>query len=234
MVEGEQARPLAPSIERQSSDEDDTTHRHQTTKRHRKFIKRCACPLAFLLLLAILIIVMIFTVFRVKDPVIKMNGVTITNLNLVNNATTTTTTPAIGVNLTLPRIGVNLTLIADVSVKNSNAASFRYSNTTTSLYYRGVIVGEARGPPGRAKAWRTIRMNVTVDVITDRVLSSPNFVTDFGSGLFTVSSFSKVPGQVKILKVIKKHVIVSMNCTVTFNISLRAIQEQSCKRKVKL
>lgn len=75
-------------------------------------------------------------------------------------------------------------------------------------------------------------MNVTIDVITDRVVSSPDFATDLGSGLLTMSSFSRVPGQVKILNLIKRH--VKMNCTTTFNISTQAIKEQSCKRKVKL
>ncbi|RDX89007.1 Late embryogenesis abundant protein, partial [Mucuna pruriens] len=219
MAEREQARPLAPSIERPSSDEDDTTL-HSQTKRNRKLIKRCACPLTFLLLLAIVIIILIFTVFRVKEPVITMNGVKITKLELVNSTT--------------PQPGANMSLIADVSVKNPNAASFRYSNTTTSLYYHGMVVGEARGPPGRAKARRTIRMNVTVDVITNRIISTPNFMTDLASGLLTVSSFSRVPGQVKILNMFKRHVVVKMNCTTTFNISTQAIQHQSCKRKVKL
>ncbi|TKY45814.1 Late embryogenesis abundant protein [Spatholobus suberectus] len=149
-----------------------------------------------------------------------MNGVKITKLELVNTIT--------------PKPGANMSLIADVSVKNPNVASFRYSNTTTSLYYRGVMVGEARGPPGRAKARRTIRMNVTVDVITDRIISIPDFGTDLGSGLLTMCSFSRVPGQVKILNLFKRHVVVKMNCSTTFNISTRAIKEQSCQRKVKL
>ncbi|KAG5100870.1 hypothetical protein JHK82_045922 [Glycine max] len=219
MLETEQARPLAPSIERQSSDEDNTTP-HPQTQGHKKLIKRCACPLISLLLIAIVIIVLIFTVFRVKDPVITMNSIKITKLQLVNTMS--------------QQPGANMSLVADVSVKNPNVASFRYSNTTTSLYYHGVIVGEARGPPGRAKARRTLRMNVTIDVITARVVSSPDFVTDLGSGLLTMSSFSRVPGQVKILNLIKRHVVVKMNCTTTFNISTQAIKEQSCKRKVKL
>ncbi|XP_014515388.1 late embryogenesis abundant protein At1g64065 [Vigna radiata var. radiata] len=219
MVDREQARPLAPAIERPSSEEHDSSL-HPKTQAHKKLIKRCACPLISLLLLAILIIVLIFTVFRVKDPVITMNGVRITKLELSNTMTLQTR--------------ANMSLVADVSVKNPNVASFRYSNTTTSLYYRGVMVGEARGPPGRAKARRTIRMNVTIDVITDRVVSSPDFTTDLGSGLMTMSSFSRVPGQVKILNLFKRHVVVKMNCSTTFNISTQAIKEQSCIRKVKL
>ncbi|KAK7349475.1 hypothetical protein VNO77_06869 [Canavalia gladiata] len=219
MAEREQVRPLAPSIDRPSSDEDDTTL-HRTSPARTKFIKWWACPLAFLLLLAIIIIVLIFTVFHVKDPDIRMNGVKITKLELVNTLT--------------PKPGANMSLIADVSVKNPNVASFRYSNTTTSLFYHGIMVGEARGPPGRAKAKRTIRMNVSIDVITDRIVSNPDFRTDFVSGLLTMTSFSRVPGQVKILNLFKKHIVVKMNCTTTFNISTQGIQEQSCKRKVKI
>ncbi|KAK7389887.1 hypothetical protein VNO78_25183 [Psophocarpus tetragonolobus] len=215
MVQREQARPLAPATERPSSDEEDTTQHPQT-----QLIKRCACPLIFLLLLATVIIVLIFTIFRVKDPVITMNGVRIASLQLVNPTTL--------------QAGANMSLIADVSVKNPNVASFRYGNTTTSLHYHGVMVGEARGPPGRARARRTIRINVTVDVITNRVLSSPNFTTDFGSGLFTMTSFSIVPGKVNIFNLFKRQVVVKMNCTTTFNISTQGIKEQTCKQKVKL
>ncbi|KAK7292736.1 hypothetical protein RJT34_15588 [Clitoria ternatea] len=215
MVE-EQVRPLAPAIERPINDEGDTTQQHIQSPRN--FIKRCAYPLAFLLLLAIIvIIILILTVFRVKDPIITMDGVKITKLELVNSLTPT-----------------NMSLIAYVSVKNPNVASFKYSNTTTSLYYHGIMMGEARGPPGRAKARRTIRMNVTIEVATDRILFSPDFSTDLVSGLLTVSSFSRVPGQVNIFNLFKRHVVVSMNCTTTFNISTQAIQEQTCKRKVQL
>ncbi|XP_027337806.1 uncharacterized protein LOC113851503 [Abrus precatorius] len=219
MAEKDQVRPLAPSIDRPSSDEDDTTS-HRRTLGCRKFIKWCACPLSFLLLLAIIIIVLIFTVFHVKDPVIKMNGVKITKFGLANTLT--------------PKPGANMSMVADVSVKNPNVASFMYSNTTTSLYYHGIMVGEARGPPGRAKARRTVRMNLTINVITDRILSSPDFGSDLVSGVLTMNSFSSVPGHVKILSLFNKHVVVKMNCTTTFNISTQAIEDQSCKRKVKL
>ncbi|KAF1863391.1 hypothetical protein Lal_00031278 [Lupinus albus] len=119
-------------------------------------------------------------------------------------------------------------------VKNPNFASFRYSNTTTTLYYYGIMVGEAKGPSGRAKARHTISMNVTVELITKDMISSPNLSADLGSRLLNVTSFSRVPGQVKILKLFKKHVVVKMNCTMSFNITTQGIQEQDCKSKVKL
>ncbi|KAK6142776.1 hypothetical protein DH2020_023124 [Rehmannia glutinosa] len=169
---------------------------------------------------ATVVVILIFTVFKVKDPVIRMNDVTVERLDLISGTTT-------------PRPGSNMTLNADVSVKNPNYASFRYQNTTTTLYYRGAVIGEARGPPGRAKARRTMRMNVTVDVITDRVLNQPDLGSDINSGLITMSSYTVVGGRVKIF-VVKKHVTVRMNCSMTVNITSRAIQQQKCKRKVKL
>ncbi|XP_021807960.1 uncharacterized protein LOC110751763 [Prunus avium] len=220
MVEKEQVRPLAPAAHGQSSDADEAAL-HLKEVRQKKFINCCGCITALLLLLAVVIIILAFTVFRVKEPKIKMNKVTVTRLELINNNTT-------------PKPGSNISLTADVSVKNPNAASFRYSNTTTTLYYHGKVVGEAYGSRGQAKARRTMRMNITVDVITDRLISNPNLWADLGSGLLTMSSYSRIPGRVNMLNIIKRHVVVKMNCTMTVNISSQAIQEQKCKRKVNL
>ncbi|XP_059651329.1 uncharacterized protein LOC132298957 [Cornus florida] len=219
MVEREQARPLAPASERPSSDDDETVL-DQKALRRKKCIKCCGCIAALLLIEVVVVIILIFTVFKVKDPVIKMNGVTVDKLDLINGTT--------------PRPGSNMSLTADVSVKNPNVASFKYSNTTTTLYYRGTMIGEARGPPGQAKARRTMRMNVTVDIITDSLVTNPSLSSDYKSGLLTMTSFTRVGGRVTIMKIIKKHVIVKMNCSMTINITSQSIQEQKCKRKVKL
>ncbi|PPD83435.1 hypothetical protein GOBAR_DD19613 [Gossypium barbadense] len=77
-------------------------------------------------------------------------------------------------------------------------------------------------------------MNITVDIITDRVLASPNLTADLTSGTLTMISYSRIGGRVNMLNIIKKHVTVMMNCTVTVNITSQAIQEQKCKHKVDL
>lgn len=219
MVEKEQIRPLALATDRPSSDDDETALLAQKIRRKR-CIKCCGFIAAIILIEVVVVVILIFTVFRVKDPIIKMNGVTVTRLEVANN--------------TAPQPGANMSLTADVSVKNPNVAAFKYSNTTTTLFYHGTVIGEARGPPGQAKPRRTMRMNITVDIITDRLLSSPNLQADVSSGLLNMSSYSRIPGRVKILKIIKRHVVVKMNCTLTVNISSQAIQEQKCKRKVSL
>lgn len=95
-----------------------------------------------------------------------------------------------------------------------------------------MVIGEARGPGGRAKARRTTKMNVTVDVITARFLGDPNLQSDLSSGLIPIASYTRVGGRVKMLTFIKRHITVKMNCSMMVNITSQAIQEQKCKRKV--
>ncbi|GMI98431.1 hypothetical protein like AT2G46150 [Hibiscus trionum] len=222
MVGRDQVRPLAPA-DAPSSDDGEAASQLKKA-RHKKFIKCCGCIAALIIILAVVIVILVFTVFRVKDPIIEMKGVSITNLELINGTST----------IPIPRPGSNISLIADVSVKNPNIASFKYRNTTTTLYYYGTVVGDARGPGGSAKARRTMRMNITVNIMTDRLLASPNLVADVGSRALTLSSYSRIGGRVNMLSIIKRHVTVKMNCTFTVNITSQAIQEQKCKRKVDL
>lgn len=217
MVENEQVRPLAPSIDhRPSSDDYDIAKK----LRRRRFIKCCACLLALIVILAVVVVILIFTVFRVKSPIIRMNKITVTKLELINN--------------TIPKLDSNITITVDVSIKNPNVVSFKFSNTSTTMYYHNTVVGEGRGPPGQSKARRTTRMNITVDIITDRMLSNPNLQSDIGLGLLSMGSYSKIPGRVKIFNVIKKQVVVKINCTMSVNITSQTIQQQKCERKVDL
>lgn len=237
MAEREHVRPLAPaSSERRregvSSDDDEETATQVIINkefRRKRCIKCCGAILAFLLIEAVVVVILIFTVFKIKDPIIKLNGVKVNGLDLVDATTTTTTNPP------TPGPGSNImTLTADVSVKNPNYASFKYKNTTTTLYYYGTVIGEARSPAGKAKARRTMRMNITVDIITDRLISHPMLTTEMASGLITMNSYTIVGGKVKMIKLINKHVTVKMNCTVSVNTTTRSIQDQKCKKKVKL
>lgn len=65
-----------------------------------------------------------------------------------------------------------MTVVADVSVRNPNAASLRYAGSKTAVYYRAARVGGASGPPGTARARRTVRLNVTVSVAVGALLGT--------------------------------------------------------------
>lgn len=145
-----------------------------------------------------------------------MNRVMVTRLELTNGSL---------------RQDVNVTLLADVSVKNPNVASFRFGNTTTTLYYGGTAVGEGRTPGGKARARRTLRLNMTLDVIPAKLMALPALRNELGSGALTVESYTRVDGRVKILSMIKKNVVVRLNCSITYHITTEDVRED-CRRHV--
>jgi len=122
-----------------------------------------------------------------------------------------------------------MSIIANVTLKNSNMFSCIYDNTTTVLYYHDIIVGEVQLLVGHVRPRKMVRMNVTVDACTEQIMSYLNLNEDVSSGLLNISSYSRIPGRVKVNKVFKKCINVNKSCTVMFNISSRAIQEQKCK-----
>ncbi|KAF2313393.1 hypothetical protein GH714_010740 [Hevea brasiliensis] len=128
----EQAKPLAPSAFQSLSDEEEALST-QLKLHQRKCIKCCGCFIAFLLILAVTVLVLFFTVFHIKDPVVRMNTLTLDlePLLLPNGSFSS-------------RTDTNVTLLADISVKNPNFASFKFNNGTTTVLYGGTVVGEAR------------------------------------------------------------------------------------------
>ncbi|KAK2973767.1 hypothetical protein RJ640_018975 [Escallonia rubra] len=221
MASDEQEKPLAPTAYRISVPEDRAMSMElKRLYSNRYYVKWCGCISALFLILVVVVLVLVFTVFRVKDPVIKMNSAKIEGLDRLNVSNIDPST--------------NLTVIADVSVKNPNVASFKYENATTRLFYDGVVVGEARTPGGRAKARRTVRLNLTIDVMLGKILDVPRLGADLRSGVLPVSSYTSISGKVKIVNVIKRNVVVRLNCTMSVNITSRGIQDQHCRRHVSL
>ncbi|KAJ6415119.1 hypothetical protein OIU84_004005 [Salix udensis] len=206
MAETEQVKPLAPAAFQIRSDEEETMPVQSNTRR-RNCVNCCGCLAAILSILAVTVIVLVLTVFHVRDPVIR---VFLQRLELANG--------------TLPK-EENVTLVADVSVRNPNAAAYRFKNGTTTIYYGGVVVGEANTPPGMAKARRTLHMNVTVDLTPAKLL-----ISDISSArALNMSCRTIISGKVRILGIVKKYIEVRVNCTMTYSSATRAIQGGNCK-----
>lgn len=217
----EQVKPLAPASHRQYfTDDNEAVFPPDSKKqRHRKYVQCCGCITALLLIQAVVLLVLIFTVFRIKDPKLKMNSVRISGLDSTN----------------LSSQLANITVTADVSIKNPNVVAFKFSNiTTTTVYYGGVAVGEGRNPPGVAAAQRTLRLNVTVELVVGKLLGVERLGRDLRFGELNVTTYTRVGGRVKILGLFKKHVVVKMNCTMSFNVTSREIGYQSCWQGVSI
>ncbi|KAB1219513.1 hypothetical protein CJ030_MR3G012309 [Morella rubra] len=195
-----------------SDDEDAAANLNQI--RRTKWVKYGCRFTTCMLILSVIAIVISLTVFNIQDPNVKMTVVKATKLELMYR--------------TIPKPGTNMSVVARSSVENPNMFSFIY-NTTITLYYHENMVGQAQGPSGQAKPLGTETTEVTVDVSTDRLISYPNVNGDVSSGLLNMSSYSTISGQVEVFKGFKKRFDLRSTCTVTFNISSQAVQEQNCK-----
>lgn len=197
----QQFKPLFPFITSSSSpftrQEDQNHNSEQKHRRIRNSVLCCGCVSAFVVIAAVIILVLGFTVYNVKQPEVKMNRVT-----LLNGTFGTMT---------------NVTLLADISVKNTNAVTFRFKRTNTTIYYEGVGVGKGTAPAGKVKARRTVRFNSTLEIVSKKLLDIPSLTSDLSDQALNMSSYSRLVGKVKILNVFAKKVVIEMNCTFGYN-----------------
>lgn len=205
MGESEQVKALAPSSSSLEHDPPPISINDHFKFRRRKCVQCCGCVTAFSLIIVVTFLIFSFTVYNVKEPQLRLNGVTLLNATLSN--------------------GANVALMADVSVKNPNVFTFRFGPTTTVLYYNGTGIGEGRTPAGKARGRRTLRLNVTMeiamgnlDVMSHRALN--------------MRSHTIVDGKVKVLNVFNRKVGVEMNCSVEYNITNGSTQGQNCLSRV--
>uniref|UniRef100_A0A8I6XNY9 Late embryogenesis abundant protein LEA-2 subgroup domain-containing protein n=2 Tax=Hordeum vulgare subsp. vulgare TaxID=112509 RepID=A0A8I6XNY9_HORVV len=219
----EPTRPLAypsPSIHPATGDDIEVQDAAATTGkrrrsmqclRRRRSVLCCGgCCVASVVIAGIVALVLALTVFKVKDPVFTMNDVTLEDVD----------GEFLGADDRHP-VSVNATLNADISIKNPNVASFSYDRSETSFYYKGETVGVAYAPDGEVGAGRTVRMNVTLDALADRI--SPNVnVTDliFGQGQdYDLTSYTEISGRVGVLGIYKRDLHIKVNCSITLEVS---------------
>ncbi|BAT73028.1 hypothetical protein LR48_Vigan11g018600 [Vigna angularis] len=205
----QQIKPLAPFISSSHfnfQEDQDYAFTHSKNIRIRKFIQCCGCATAIVVLLVIIVLVLGFTVYNVKDPQVRTNGITLISGTFANGSTD------------------NVTILADISVKNPNAFTFRFGNARTDVYYNGEEIGNGESPPGKAKPRRTIRVNTTMEIIAKKLLAIPNLDTDLKDQALNISSYTRIDGKVKILNIFSRKVVVEMNCTITYNITTGSIK----------
>ncbi|KAL5989165.1 hypothetical protein ACLOJK_010055 [Asimina triloba] len=248
MVENKQVRPLAPAAGSGAAGDGGgarttgsslswSSSSRKLTKR-RRMVMCLGCCGGSIIIVGVLILVLALTVFKVKDPIIAVNSVKLERFSF--NSSRRSGGGGGGL-LSGGDVAVNLTLSAGISIKNPNAASFKFGNSTTSVSYRGKTVAQVHGPAGKAGARKTIRLNVTVDVLADQLTTSTAggdltllLLSDLASGTLTVDSHTNVGGRFSLLRIIKRHVDIVVNCTILVSVSNQNIQNLSCVRKVKM
>lgn len=140
--------------------------------RHRQqsYFKCCCITAALFLILNIVALIFLFTAFHAKDPIIRMNRVQIPQFaQMVSNR--------------MALSSANITAIPNISVKNPNAASFRYGNSTIAIYYGREVISEGRIPVGKVAVRQTQSMNVTLEVVPARIATAPRLVVTWPPGI---------------------------------------------------
>lgn len=216
----EQEKPLSPFTPPLAVDKRTPFAAEFISRRRYRCLKCCGCAAALFLILAVTILILMITVLHIKDPTLELNSVKINGLDLLSNTTNNS--------------AQNLTLVADISIKNPNTASFKFDASTTDVFYDGTVVGEVRAPEGEAAARRTRRMNVSVDVMVERMVGVSRFESDLIARNLTLSTSTSLRGVVKIADVVKRSFVVKMNCTVSVNLGSEVIQVVNCRRDVAL
>ncbi|KAF6991239.1 hypothetical protein CFC21_008346 [Triticum aestivum] len=212
----EPARPLAiphPHAHPAASDVDEAAQTAtgwrstQYLRRKRRCLLCCGgCCVATAVIVGILILALSLTVFKVKDPRLTMNGVSLAALRA-----------GPGTGLADP-VAANATLTADVSIENPNIASFRFSPSATEVYLGGRTVSVAYVPGGRVGAHGSVRMNVTVDILGDRLSGAVNATGLLLGQAYDLTTYTEMGGTVKVLGIYKKDLEIRMNCSVTVEV----------------
>ncbi|KAI3919385.1 hypothetical protein MKW92_053421 [Papaver armeniacum] len=216
MAEDEEIRSLSAKNGRFNSQENDANAKGSKLRRM-KYVTCCGFCTAIILIVLAVFLALLFTLF-LRDPEIKMNKLTVVKLKFFNGTT-------------IPDPKFNVSLVADVSMKNPNAATFKYGNSTTLLYYKGNQIGEIPIPPGRAKPRRTQQMDLPFELDTANLYTTPGIQSDAVSGVLDMTSKTRVVGKMKIFGITKKNILVKMDCEMSFNLTSLSIIDQKCKTK---
>ncbi|XP_078177197.1 late embryogenesis abundant protein At1g64065-like [Carex rostrata] len=212
----DQITPLAMAVAPESPFSTKTPQRSKLNHRRHQFLLLCFGTCGISLAIFIVLLTIGLTVYKVKEPIMTMNSVALENLS-ANSAASSS---------------LNMSVIADVSVKNPNAVSYRYGSSMTSVYYHEILVGQAEAPPGVALARRTVRMNVTVDLMISQLTRNSQFVQDLVTGDVRFNTSTQVGGKVKVFGMVQHHVDVVMNCSMTVDVSNLSLRNQSCSQHV--
>lgn len=170
----------------------------------------CIVATIFLIFVAIVILILFFTLFKPKDPKISVNSIQLPSFSL-SNAT------------------VNFTFSQYVSVTNPNRAVFSHYDSTLQLLYSGSQVGFMFVPAGKIGAGRTQYMaaTFTVQSFPMSVAQPENVgptVTDGLNGFrvgptMEMESRLEMAGRVRVLHVFTHHVEAKSDCRVAVSVS---------------
>ncbi|KAB1215403.1 hypothetical protein CJ030_MR4G025307 [Morella rubra] len=203
---GQQVYPLAPAKAHPRSDEESNSLSSDELRR-KKRIKLAIYIVAFAVFQVIVITAFALTVMKVKTPKVRLGTVALSNVNTDANS-------------------FDISFTTQVTIKNTNFGPYKYDATNVTFTYQGITVGQASIPKSKAGMRSTKKVSVTVNVNSNSLPTNPNLGS---AGVLTLSSQAKLSGKVELIFVMKKKKSAEMNCTMTINVSTKAVQDVNCQ-----
>ncbi|XP_050269142.1 uncharacterized protein LOC126713431 [Quercus robur] len=182
--------------------------------RRKKRIKLAIYIAAFAVFQTIVILVFALTVMRVKTPKVRLGA----NITFQNFNTGTQASPSF-----------DLSFTTQVGMKNTNFGPYKYDSTIATFMYQGVTIGQVTIPKGKAGLRSTKKVTVTVNVNSNALSSTTGLGSELGAGVLTLNGQAKLSGKVELMFVMKKKKSAEMNCSMTIDLSSKAIQSMICE-----
>ncbi|CAA7410125.1 unnamed protein product [Spirodela intermedia] len=195
--------------------EEDPVKSHAAERREhrRRLLRRGAYGLVAVLVVAAVVLVTVgLTVYKVREPRMRMDSVNLQWKNLPQN--------------------VILRVAAVALVKNQNDVTFYFQRSLTSVYWNGMELANATGPSGKTGARRIYRMGLNLDVTYDKLAAFPTLIDRLKDGVLKLNSSTTVNGHVKVFGMFHHHVDVFINCTISLDLWKETITDQLCNESV--
>ncbi|XP_050269131.1 late embryogenesis abundant protein At1g64065-like [Quercus robur] len=209
----QQVYPFTPATKQPRNDEESGALTSNQELKRKKRIKLAIYIAAFAVFQTIVILVFALTVMRVKTLKVRLG----TDVTFQNFSTGTQASPAF-----------DLSFTTQVRVKNTNFGPYKFDSTIATFMYQGVTVGQVIIPKGKAGLRSTKKVGVTVNVNSNALPSTTNLGSELGAHVLTLNSHAKLSGKVELMFIMKKKKSAEMNCTMTIDLSTKAVQSMIC------
>lgn len=181
--------------------------------RRKKRLKCLGYVAAFAVFQTAIILIFVLAIMKLRTPKFRVRSATVVSLQAGTAANPF----------------FNLSMNAQVGVKNANFGNFKFHNSTILFYYGGAPVGQAAVLHSKA-GWRsTKKLNVVVDLSSNRLPSTSRLGNDLNSGVLNFTSQSSLNGKVELIFIFKKKKSVDMDCTLTVGVAEKAVRQINCK-----
>ncbi|KAK7366527.1 hypothetical protein VNO80_08520 [Phaseolus coccineus] len=175
----------------------------------------CVTAILLFILLATLLLVLFFTVFKPKDPDIILQHVKLQ-----------------GFKLELPTLNLNVSLGIVVTVENPNHGSFTYQNSTAYLYHGETLVAEAPLHEDTIPARRDHNITTSLSIFAD-ITKLKGLSTDYSRGVINFTSSVTLLGKVKVVNLFKMKATSYCTCYISLFVPYKSI-DSICNSKIKL